>query len=58
VVGTPYMRLTIIISRALVDDFRPIAARNERTVSAEVRQMVAEAVERDLIQRAARRRAA
>jgi hypothetical protein len=41
------MRLTIIIPRELVADFRRIAARRGNSVSSEVRAMMAETVERD-----------
>lgn len=41
------MRTTFEVPRSLVDQFRLVAKRNERTLSAELRQLMREAVERE-----------
>ena len=58
VVGTPYMRLTVIVPRVLAADFRRVADRRERTVSAEIRALMADAVDRDLERQIRERRRA
>jgi plasmid stability protein len=52
------MRFTMIIERALVDEFRPIAERHDRSVSAELRAMMREAVDRELERQIRERRRA
>lgn len=41
------IRATFVAPRSLVDDFRALAARRERNLSAELRKLMADELERD-----------
>jgi hypothetical protein len=41
------MRATFEVPRELVEEFRQVAKRNDRTLSGELRQLMREAIERD-----------
>ncbi len=43
----PEIRATFVAPRDLIDEFRLIAKRNQRTFSGEVRKMIEDAVERE-----------
>ena len=47
VVGTPFTRLTIIVPRKLQKGFLELATSRERTVSAELRKLMQDAIDRD-----------
>jgi hypothetical protein len=58
VVGTPFTRLTIITERKLVADFRKyVAVPHGRTVSGELRLIMAEEIAYERAQRRAKRAA-